>query len=213
MRDKTYLDWPFFDARHRALAEALEAWAARHVSGLIDHHDVDGSCRALVAALGRDGWLDHAVPLDSGFDLRSLCLIREILAYHAALADFAFAMQGLGTGAISLFGTPAQKQALLSRARSGTELTAFALSEPEAGSDVAAMQTGASEVKDGFEHNGTKSWISNGGIARQYVVFARDAKRRSAFVVASDNPGLSIAKRLETISPHPWRRCNSKTAA
>jgi acyl-CoA dehydrogenase len=111
MRDKSYLDWPFFDAKHRVLAAALEDWAARHLSSLIDHGDIDGSCRALVAALGKDRWLDHAVPGDGGFDLRSLCLIREILASHSALADFAFAMQGLGTGAITLFGTPAQKAA------------------------------------------------------------------------------------------------------
>ena len=203
MRDKSYLDWPFFEARHRALAEALDDWAARHVPKLIDHHDIDGSCRALAAALGRDGWLEHAVPSDGKFDLRSLCLIRETLAYHAALADFAFAMQGLGTGAITLFGSPEQKEKLLGGARSGRELTAFALSEPDAGSDVAAMQTMASEISGGFELNGTKSWISNGGIAGQYVVFARDAGRHTAFVVAGDNPGLSITKRLETISPHP----------
>jgi acyl-CoA dehydrogenase len=203
MRDRSYLDWPFFDARHRALAEALDGWAARHVSLLIDRHDIDGSCRALVAMLGRDGWLEHAVPSNGKFDLRSLCLIRETLAYHAALADFAFAMQGLGTGAITLFGSPAQKEKLLEEARSGSELTAFALSEPEAGSDVAAMQTAAVEVPGGFELSGTKSWISNGGIAGQYVVFARDQGRHTAFVVASDNPGFSVAERLETISPHP----------
>lgn len=203
MRDRSYLDWPFFDARHRALAEALEGWAARHVPGLIDHQDIDGSCRALAAALGRDGWLEHAVPSDGRFDLRSLCLIRESLAYHAALADFAFAMQGLGTGAITLFGSAPQRQALLGGARAGRELTAFALSEPEAGSDVAAMQTAATEAGNGYELNGVKSWISNGGIAGQYVVFARDQGRYTAFVVASDNPGFSVAARLETISPHP----------
>jgi acyl-CoA dehydrogenase len=203
MRDRSYLDWPFFEAKHRAFADRLEAWAAHNVPGLVDHHDIDGSCRALAAALGRDGWLEHAVPSDGKFDLRSLCLIRESLAYHAALADFAFAMQGLGTGAITLFGSASQRQALLTGARSGRELTAFALSEPEAGSDVAAMQTAATEVKDGFALNGTKSWISNGGIAGQYVVFARDQGRHTAFVVASSNPGLSVAARPQTISPHP----------
>src|SRR5690242_6848091 len=110
MRDRSYLDWPFFEARHRVLAEALEDWAARHVAQLIDHHDIDGSCRALAAALGRNRWLEYAVPSGGKFDLRSLCLIRETLAYHAALADFAFAMQGLGTGAITLFGTPEQRE-------------------------------------------------------------------------------------------------------
>ena len=203
MRDRSYLDWPFFEAKHRAFADRLEGWAARHVPGLIDHHDIDGSCRALVAALGRDGWLEHAVPPGGKFDLRSLCLIRESLAYHAALADFAFAMQGLGTGAITLFGSQVQKEKLLDGARSGRELTAFALSEPEAGSDVAAMQTAATEVTGGFELNGTKCWISNGGIAGQYVVFARDQGRHTAFVVASSNPGLSVAERPQTISPHP----------
>ena len=203
MRDRSYLDWPFFEAKHRAFADRLEGWAARHVPGLIDHHDIDGSCRALVAALGRDGWLEHAVPPGGKFDLRSLCLIRESLAYHAALADFAFAMQGLGTGAITLFGSQAQKKKLLDGARNGRELTAFALSEPEAGSDVAAMQTAATEVTGGFELNGTKCWISNGGIAGQYVVFARDQGRHTAFVVASSNPGLSVAERPQTISPHP----------
>lgn len=203
MRDRSYLDWPFFDAGHRTLADALEGWAARHVPGLVDHKDIDGSCRALAAALGRDGWLEHAVPSDGKFDLRALCLIRESLAYHAALADFAFAMQGLGTGAITLFGSQSQRQALLEGARSGRELTAFALSEPDAGSDVAAMQTAATQVRGGFELNGTKSWISNGGIAGQYVVFARDQDRYTAFVVAGGNPGLSIVERLQTISPHP----------
>jgi len=203
MRDKSYLDWPFLDASHRDLAENIEGWAARHVRGLIDHRDIDGSCRALAAAMGRDGWLEHAVPSGGGFDVRSLCLMREILAYHAALADFAFAMQGLGTGAITLFGSPAQKSSLLAGARAGRVLVAFALSEPEAGSDVAAMRTTATEIDGDFEINGTKSWISNGGIAGQYVLFARDGGRHSAFVVAGDNPGLVVAKRQETISPHP----------
>src|SRR5690242_14753892 len=218
MRDKSYLDWPFFDAKHRALAAALEDWAARHLPGLIDHRDIDGSCRALVAALGKDRWLDHAVPGDSGFDLRSLCLIREILASHSALADFAFAMQGLGTGAITLFGTPAQKAALLNGARSGKTLTAFALSEPEAGSDVAAMKSAATPAPGGFELTGIKCWISNGGIAGQYIVFARDEERYTAFAVAGDNPGLSIVKRQETISPHPlamleFRNCRVREDA
>ena len=203
MRDRSYLDWPFFDARHRTLAGELENWAARLVPDLIDHRDIDGSCRKLAVALGRDGWLEHAVPSGGKFDLRSLCLVREILAYHAALADFAFAMQGLGTGAITLFGSPDQKRDLLGGARSGAMLTGFALSEPEAGSDVAAMQTVAKEAGGGFELNGTKSWISNGGIAGQYVVFARDGERHTAFVVKGDNPGLSVARRQETISPHP----------
>jgi acyl-CoA dehydrogenase len=203
MRDRSYLDWPFFEPGHRALAEALDSWAEKRLPALIDHHDIDGSCRSLAAALGEDRWLHHAVPAEGGFDLRSLCLIRETLAYHAALADFVFAMQGLGTGAITLFGTPTQKEKLLDEARRGRELTAFALSEPDAGSDVAAMQTGARAVPGGFALDGVKSWISNGGIAGQYVVFARDEGRHTAFVVAGDNPGLSIARRIDTIAPHP----------
>ena len=154
--------------------------------------------------MGEAGWLDLAVPRDGdGFDLRSICLAREILARHAALADFAFAMQGLGTGAITLFGTPEQRAQWLPGPRRGLHLTGFALSEPDAGSDVAAMQMTAREVSGGFQLDGVKTWISNGGIADQYVVFARDGAKFSAFVVAADSPGLSVVERIPVIAPHP----------
>ena len=203
MGDKSYLNWPFFEDRHRALAAQLENWAAQHLPGLVDHADIDGSSRLLAAALGRAGFLEHAVPRGTAFDLRSLCLIRETLAYHAALADFAFAMQGLGTAAISIFGSVAQRARWLDAARSGSRLAAFALSEPDAGSDVAAMKTRAARTEGGFHLNGTKTWISNGGIAGQYVVFACDEERHSAFIVSDDAPGFSVVRRIEAMAPHP----------
>ena len=207
-----YLDWPFFEERHGALARELDAWAA---DNLIDAHgaDVDAICRALVARLGRDGWLRHAVGSGNGaIDTRAICLIRETLARHAGLADFAFAMQGLGSGAISLFGTGEQKQRWLPRVAGGAAIAAFALSEPEAGSDVAAMQCAAR--RDGIEWvlDGEKTWISNGGIADFYVVFARSgeagrgAKGISAFIVDAATPGLEIAERIDVIAPHPLAR-------
>ena len=212
MADKSFLDWPFFQDRHRALADQVEAWAAENVPALVDHHDVDGSCIRLVAGLGQAGFLTYAVPQDGRFDVRSLCLIREVLARHHALADFAFAMQGLGTGAMTLAASDALKAEILPGIRAGTTIAAFALTEPEAGSDVAQLALTASS--DGNEHvrlDGEKTWISNGGIAGHYVVFARtgeapDARGLSAFSVPADTPGLTIAERLETISPHPLAR-------
>jgi acyl-CoA dehydrogenase len=203
--DTSYRAWPWFDEAHRQLAAGLEAWAAAQLPALLgDHQDVDAICRRLVAALGEAGWLDLAVPRDgAGFDLRSICLAREILARHAALADFAFAMQGLGTGAITLFGTPEQRKRLLPGARSGRYLTGFALSEPDAGSDVAAMQMTAREMPGGFRLDGVKTWISNGGIADQYVVFAKDGAKYTAFVLAADTPGLRVVERIDVIAPHP----------
>ncbi len=204
MADTSYLDWPFFEPRHRDLAKAVDEWAAANVPRYLSHDDVDGSCRALVAALGEAGWLDHAVPRDgAAFDLRALCLIRETLARHAALADFAFAMQGLGTASITLFGSPAQRDAWLAAARSGASLAGFMLSEPDAGSDVGAMGTAATETPGGFLLNGVKTWISNGGIAGQYVVFARDGERYTAFAIRADAPGLSVVDRIHTMAPHP----------
>ena len=152
MADRSFLAWPFFDAEHGELARSLDAWAADTVGGLVDHRDVDGSCRRLVAALAGAGWLDLVVPASHGgrharLDVRSLCLAREVLAYHAGLADFAFAMQGLGSGPISLAGTDAQKDRWLPPVRQGRSIAAFALSEPDAGSDVAALATAA--VPDG----------------------------------------------------------------
>jgi len=203
--DTSYRTWPWFDDQHRRFADRLEEWAAAELPVLLgDHKDMDAICRRLVAALGQAGWLDAAVPQEGdGFDLRSICLAREILARHAALADFAFAMQGLGTGAITLFGTPAQRQQWLPGPRSGRHLTGFALSEPEAGSDVAAMQMTAKEVSGGFRLDGVKTWISNGGIAGQYVVFAKDGPKYTAFILTADTPGLEVAERIDVIAPHP----------
>ncbi len=214
MTDKSFLDWPFFEDRHRRLADDVEAWARANVSGLANHHDVDGSCRRLVAALGRAGILKNAVPATFGgmsekLDVRALCIIRETLARFDGLADFAFAMQGLGTGSISLYGSKELKARYLPPVCRGEKLAAFALSEPEAGSDVAALATTA--TPDGADHvvlNGSKTWISNGGIADHYVVFARTgeapgARGLSAFVVDADTPGLRIVERIDTIAPHP----------
>ena len=214
MPDATFLAWPFFDDRHRRFAGDLSAWAADAVPPLVDHGDVDASCRCLVASLGEAGWLKAAVPaahggLHQGFDVRTLCLARETLAYRDGLADFAFAMQGLGSGPVSLFGSEELKGRVLPRVAKGEAIAAFALSEPEAGSDVAALATAA--TPDGPAHvrlDGVKTWISNGGIADVYVVFARTgeapgARGLSAFLVEADAPGLSIAERIEVIAPHP----------
>jgi acyl-CoA dehydrogenase len=214
MLDLSHLQWPFFSEAQRRFAPELARWADREAATHIDHGDVDGSCRALVRALGEAGWLKAVVPsayggLASRFDVRTLCLAREVLAWNHSLADFAFAMQGLGTGPISLFGTEEVKAKYLPPVREGRHIAAFALSEPEAGSDTAALATTA--VKDGPAHvrlDGVKTWISNGGIADHYVVFARSgeapgAKGLSAFVVDADAPGLAIAGRIEVIAPHP----------
>jgi acyl-CoA dehydrogenase len=216
MADIDYLQWPFFDERHAELARALDGWAFDHLAHA-HGSDVDQACRALVAQLGKAGWLRHAVGgTDWGgfvdtIDTRAICLIRETLARHAGLADFAFAMQGLGSGAISLFGSDEQKRAWLPRVAAGEAIAAFALSEPEAGSDVAAMQCAA--VRDGGDYvlDGEKTWISNGGIADFYVVFARTgespgARGISAFIVEAGTPGFEIAERIDVIAPHPLAR-------
>lgn len=216
MTDFAYLDWPFFEPRHRELAQALDGWAADHVSRA-HTDDVDGTCRALVKALGGGGWLRYAVAgQDVGgasevIDTRAICLIRETLARHAGLADFSFAMQGLGSGAISLDGTLEQRQRYLPRVANGEAISAFALSEPDAGSDVAAMACAARADGDAYVLDGEKTWISNGGIADFYVVFARTgeqpgARGISAFIVDADTPGLEIAERIEVIAPHPLAR-------
>ncbi len=214
MPDSTFLQWPFLEPHHARFTHALRDWAGTSVAPLVDHGDVDNSCRRLVAALGEGGWLRAAVPEAHGglfpsFDVRTLCLARETLAYQDGLADFAFAMQGLGTGPITLFGDEALKARYLPAVAEGTRIAAFALSEPEAGSDVAAMATTA--TPDGNAHvrlDGVKTWISNGGIADHYVVFARTgeapgARGLSAFVVDAETPGLTIAERIEVIAPHP----------
>ncbi|WP_028100390.1 acyl-CoA dehydrogenase family protein [Pseudoduganella violaceinigra] len=216
MGDKSYLEWPFFEARHTALERELDAWAAEHVR---DAHgsDTDAQCRALVRALGEAGWLRHAVGgtayggAQDAIDTRAICLIRETLARHNGLADFAFAMQGLGSGAVSLFGSEANKQAYLARVAKGEAIAAFALSEPQAGSDVAAMQCAAVRDGDAYILDGEKTWISNGGIADFYVVFARTgeqpgARGISAFIVDQDAPGFEIAERINVIAPHPLAR-------
>ena len=210
----SHLDWPFLDERHRRFAEDLNLWANRHVNKLVDHRNVDGSCRALVRALGEAGWLKAVVPeeyggLSKSLDVRTLCVARETLAWHDSLADFAFAMQGLGSGAISLFGDEPIKRKYLPPVRDGRHIAAFALSEPEAGSDVGALTTTA--TADGAAYvrlDGVKTWVSNGGIADHYVVFARTGegpgtKGLSAFVVDADSPGLQIADRIDVIAPHP----------
>ncbi|WP_430469647.1 acyl-CoA dehydrogenase family protein [Thalassospira lucentensis] len=214
MADTSFLDWPFFEDRHRELAAKLDQWASDNLGG-IDHSDVDAACRDLVCRLADGGWLNHAAidPKDSAskLDVRSLCLIRETLARYDGLADFAFAMQGLGSGAISLFGTQAHRGEWLPKVRSGKAIAAFALTEPQSGSDVANIALDAKGDGDSFILNGEKTWISNGGIADFYCVFARTgeapgAKGLSAFVVAADTPGLEIAERLHTIAPHPLAR-------
>lgn len=215
--DRKHLDWPFFEERHRALAAELDAWAEAHLHHGESDGDVDAQCRALVAELGRAGWLRHAVAGTShggaaeAIDTRSICLLRETLGWHHGLADFAFAMQGLGSGAISLHGTPAQRERYLPRVARGEAIAAFALSEPEAGSDVAAMACAARDDGDAYVLDGEKTWISNGGIADFYVLFARTgeapgARGITAFIVDAGTPGFEIAERLEVIAPHPLAR-------
>ncbi len=206
MADRAFLDWPFFEARHRALAGEIDAWATEHV-GAADA-DVDAQCRALVKALGQAGWLKYAI---GDIDTRAVCLIRETLARHEGLADFAFAMQGLGSGPISLFGNADQKERYVSRAGDGSSIAAFALSEPGTGSDAAALTCAARRDGDSYVLDGEKTWISNGGIADFYVVFARTgeapgAKGITAFVVEPDTPGFDCSERIEVIAPHPLAR-------
>ena len=211
MVDKSYLGWPFFEERHRTLAAAIDDWCAAHLP--VDHGDVDAACRGLVAHLGRDGWLLHSAtdPAAPGtLDVRTLCLMRETLARHDGLADFAFAMQGLGAGAISLFGNDAQRQ-WLKRTRAGEAIAAFALTEPASGSDVANIAMTATRAGDDYVLDGEKTWISNGGIADLYVVFARTgeapgARGLSAFIVPKELAGFSIAERIDVIAPHPLAR-------
>lgn len=209
MSDRTYLEWPFFEERHRELAEALDIWCARHLP--VDHGDVEAACRGLVAMLGDGGWLRHSgAGLGERLDVRTLCLIRETLARHDGLADFAFAMQGLGMGAVTLFGTPEQQE-WLGRTRAGRAISGFALTEPGAGSDVANTAMTATREGGDFILNGEKTYISNGGIADLYVVFARTgegpgAKGLSAFLVPAEASGLQVVERIEVVAPHPLAR-------
>jgi len=216
--DHAHLDWPFFDERHRALAAALDTFVAQR--GAHDgRFDVDAACRDWVAALGAAGLLRHCVPARFGgasdqLDARTLCVIRERLAYHDGLADFAFAMQGLGAAPLALCaeagGDDAAARAWLPRVARGEAIAAFALSEPGAGSDAAALALAARREGDGYLLDGEKTWISNGGIADFYVTFARTggpgADGISAFVVPADAPGLSVAERIEVMAPHPLAR-------
>jgi len=213
MADKSYLDWPFFDDAHRTLERDLEAWSSRHIAHAGHGADTHAVCRALVRDLGGAGWLKYCVPAAYGgagehIDSRSLCLLRETLGRHDGLADFAFAMQGLGSGAISIAGSDAQKRRYLTKVASGEAIAAFALSEPDSGSDVAAMATRARLDGNEYVLDGEKTWISNGGIADFYCVFARTgeapgARGISAFVVDAGTPGLEIGQRIEVIAPHP----------
>jgi alkylation response protein AidB-like acyl-CoA dehydrogenase len=216
MEHPSHLDWPFFEERHRVLAAQLETWATKHVP-VPRPRDVDSQCRLLVRSLGAAGWLRNAVAgseyggADEVVDSRSICIIRETLSRHSGLADFAFAMQGLGSGAISLAGTPAQKSRYLPAVARGEAIAAFALSEPDAGSDAAALTCSAYVDGDDVILNGAKTWISNGGIADFYIVFARSAEAAgargiSAFIVETGTPGFEIVERIDVIAPHPLAR-------
>jgi acyl-CoA dehydrogenase len=208
---------PFFDDEHRAQGAVLDAWTERQA---IEHgHDragTDAACRAWVRTLGEAGVLRACVPgayggMREALDSRALVVARETLAYHDGLADFAFAMQGLGSGAITLEGSAELKAQWLPKVARGEAIAAFALSEPDAGSDVAAMQCAARDDGDAWVLDGEKTWISNGGIADFYCVFARSGEAPgvrgiSAFLVPADTPGLAIAERIDVIAPHPLAR-------
>ncbi|MCX7167704.1 MAG: acyl-CoA dehydrogenase family protein [Rhodocyclales bacterium] len=219
MADTKYLDWPFLEPRHKQLALSLDRWAHENIDD-VPHargQETDAACVGLVSKLGAADWIRYAVGGKAyggsaeAIDTRGICLIRETLARHSGLADFAFAMQGLGSGAITLHGSEEQKRNYLMRVAEGSAIAAFALSEPEAGSDVGAMQCEARQEGDSYVLNGEKTWISNGGIADFYVVFARSgeapgARGITAFVVDAGTPGLEIAERIEVIAPHPLAR-------
>ena len=218
MADTSYLAWPFFDNGHRDFAREVERWAGQALppllSGAEETSDSVYACVAgLVAEMGKAGLLRVCVPVAYGglrekLDVRSLCLAREILARSSGLADFALAMQGLGSVPITLYGSEDQKRAFLPRVVAGSAIAAFALSEPDAGSDVAAVATTATREGDAWRLDGVKTWISNGGLATYYVIFARTgegpgAKGLSAFIVDADTPGLDASERIEVIAPHP----------
>lgn len=226
MADRSYLRWPFLDDKHRSYANDLKQWAQTSVSSLIDHADLydrsslDDACKKLVSELGTAGWLRSVVPkefggLNDSLDVRTICLSREVLGFESGLADFAFAMQGLGSGPISLFGSDELKKRYLPDIATGRSIAAFAISEADAGSDVSSMSTVAHHDGHSYIINGEKTWISNAGIADHYVVFCRlksdqtsDTKLGNkpefiALVVDADNPGLSVPTRIDVISPHP----------
>ncbi|MEO7368886.1 MAG: acyl-CoA dehydrogenase family protein, partial [Gemmatimonadaceae bacterium] len=204
------MEWPFFDESHRRLAASLEAWSNTEIDQAHDS-DVDSACRSLVKQLGKAGWLKYGIPAAYGgihdqLDVRSLCIARETLGRVSGLADFSFAMQALGSGPISLYGSDELKKNYLPRVAAGDAIAAFALSEPDAGSDVAAMSTTATLDGNEYVINGMKTWISNGGIADQYVVFCRLAgndREFVALVVEPSDKGFSADERIDAIAPHP----------
>jgi len=205
-----HLALPFFDDAHRTLAQGLLPWAAAQE---VDESDDRAACRDWVRRLGDGGWLRYCVPAASGgalerLDSRALVLLRETLAYHSPLADFAFAMQGLGSGAITLAGTAEQQAAYLPAVADGSKIAAFALSEPNAGSDVGAMAMRADATPDGWRLDGTKTWISNGGIADFYCTFAKTdptggTRGITAFIVDATKPGLDTSGHIHVMAPHP----------
>jgi len=214
MADHAFLDWPFFDQEQRSLADRLHDWISGNQDILAEHPqgdaNIDAHCRQLVSRLGDAGLLELCVANDGAgaISVRSLCLCRQTLSYQSGLADFAFAMQGLGSGPISLFGSDDQKKRYLPNVAAGKSIAAFALSEPEAGSDVGAIKTTARKDGDAYLLNGTKTWISNAGIADHYVVFARTdeaaaTRGLSAFVVDAGTPGLDVSERIQVSAPHP----------
>ena len=213
MRPWPHVDWPWFDDAHRDMTRRARTWAQDAIPDGPEPQDVDAACRALVRALGEAGWLAYCVPAKYGgalpeIDSRALCLLRETFAYRSALADFAFALQGLGSGAVSMAGSEAQRRSYLPRIAAGTAIAAFALSEPDAGSDVGALAATARRDGDAYILDGVKTWTSNGGIADFYVVFARTdatagSRGVSAFAVDAGTPGLSVEERIEVMAPHP----------
>jgi acyl-CoA dehydrogenase len=210
--DQSYLEWPFFEDHHRNLANDLESWCQKNIKD-IDHSDVDQACKDILQKLAEGGWLKYVIPKAYGgifddFDVRSLCIIRETLARHDGLADFVFAMQGLGSGTITLFGSEENKTEYLPFVANGEKMAAFALTELESGSDVANMTTTAELNDDHYIINGAKTFISNGGIADYYVLFARTgdtpgAKGLSAFILDADTAGLEVTERINVTAPHP----------
>lgn len=209
-----HLALPFFDDVHRELGPRLADWAALQT---VDETDDRAACRDWVQRLGADGWLRYCVPAGDGgclggaldrLDSRALVILRETLAFYSPLADFAFAMQGLGSGAITLAGTPAQQARYLPQVASGQKIAAFALSEADAGSDAGAMQTSATQSADGWHINGSKTWISNGGLADFYVTFAKTdpalgVRGITAFIVDADTAGLDTSQHIAVMAPHP----------
>ena len=212
MNPHDHLAWPFFEESHRSLARAVEAWAGRELGGEPDGGDLDARCRGLVRRLGEGGWLRYVVPAAYGgaherVDIRSLCVIRETLARHDPLAEFCFALQGLGTGPLSLHGSDDLRRRYLPAVARGERIAAFALSEREAGSDVAATRTTARLDGGDYVIDGEKTWISNAGIADHYVVFCRmpaaGERGFGAFMVDAGTPGLAVTGRIDVIAPHP----------